>query len=258
MRLLALLGTLSLGGADAPPPFAFADFRILPLRVHRLQSPTEPSLRTTLSPADIERILSKVNRVWAQAGLHFTLESLVTEAALMPELAAVNRDARQLDWLLKCFPAKSRRADCLHVYYIKQFAVNGVFLRQQSMVVKDTARLRAVEGGLDEPLPRVTSHELGHALGLPHRQAVTNLMASGTTGWSLEAKEIETARATAAQWPWAQPASTLMKEADALFGAGKRAEADALYRQLRHLPLDCPEVRRARDRSGNGTAPTPP
>jgi hypothetical protein len=54
--------------------------------------------------------------------------------------------------------------------------------------------LREVETGIDEPLPRVTAHELGHALGLPHRQDRTNLLASGTTGTALNAREVETAR----------------------------------------------------------------
>jgi len=55
---------------------------------------------------------------------------------------------------------QSRR---VHIYYIKQFGANGVFLGR-AIFVKDTAALRPVEGGIDEPLPRVTSHELGHAL----------------------------------------------------------------------------------------------
>jgi hypothetical protein len=43
----------------------------------------------------------------------------------------------------------------------------------------------------------VTSHELGHVLGLVHRQETTNLIASGTAGFSLNDTEIATARAKA-------------------------------------------------------------
>jgi hypothetical protein len=46
---------------------------------------------------------------------------------------------------------------------------------------------------------RTTAHEIGHQLGLPHRQNTTNLLASGTTGWTLNAAEIATVRATAVE-----------------------------------------------------------
>jgi hypothetical protein len=71
-----------------------------------------------------------------------------------------------------------------------------------AIFVKDTAALRPVKGGVDEPLPRVSSHEIGHAFGLPHRQDTINLMASGTTGWSVNDAEIEAVRAWAARRPW--------------------------------------------------------
>lgn len=41
---------------------------------------------------------------------------------------------------------------------------------------------------------RTTAHEICHQLGLPHRQDSTNLLASGTTGWTLNAAEIATVR----------------------------------------------------------------
>ncbi len=68
------------------------------------------------------------------------------------------------------------------MYYIHQFDVNGIYYGQHDAIVKETARLRAVPNGIDEPIPRVTAHELGHGLSLPHRQDQVNLMASGTSG----------------------------------------------------------------------------
>jgi hypothetical protein len=80
--------------------------------------------------------------------------------------------------------------------------MNGIYMGADAIVVKDTAALRTVKGGVDEPIPRVTSHEIGHAFGLGHRQDTINLMASGTTGWSLNDAEIAGARAWAARQDW--------------------------------------------------------
>jgi hypothetical protein len=98
-----------------------------------------------------------------------------------------------------------------------------------------------VEGGIDEPLPRVTSHELGHALGLPHRQDTFNLMASGTTGTTLNAAEIEIARGRAVAMGRFGRVAEWHADADALFAAGKKKEAGKLYQRLIALPL-APEV----------------
>src|SRR5205085_11620810 len=94
-------------------------------------------------------------------------------------------------------PGSTRKFDGFRVYYIEEFDVNGIYYGRREAMVKATARLNKVPGGIDEPLPRVTSHELGHGLDLPHRQNRTNLMQSGTTGTTLNTDEVKTARARA-------------------------------------------------------------
>ena len=108
-------------------------------------------------------------------------------------------------------PKASLGTAMLNVCYVKEVKPNG-FFHAGLIVVKDTASLRAVEGGIDEPLPRVTSHEIGHALSLPHRQDRTNLMASGTTGFSLNDAEVKAAREIAAKFQ--KPASAGAAQAD--------------------------------------------
>lgn len=166
----------------------------LPVRVHLVQSETMPDMHTTLTEADVRRIFGKVNAVWAQAGIRFEIESIgPTQAiALKPEL----RDQSEFVQVKAMIPKERLSPTAIDVCYVKKVRPNG-FYYGEPIVVKDTASLKEVPGGLDEPLPRVTSHEIGHALGLPHRQEMTNLMASGKTGFLLNETEIATARAKA-------------------------------------------------------------
>src|SRR6266480_4873995 len=165
------------------PPVAtnLDDYLLVPLRVHLLSAKESLDISTTLTDKDIARILGKVNRVWAQAGLHFYLESLLKEEAASPELFLAHKGPAERIALLSLRPEETKASNLFHVYYLKQMTVNGIFLGE-AIFVKDTASLREVEGGIDEPLQRVTAHELAHAFGLAHRQDRTNLMASGTTG----------------------------------------------------------------------------
>ena len=147
-------------GQAAGNAFAFGDYLVAPVRVHLLAAKQCDAIQTTLLETDITRILGKVNGVWAQAGLHFYLESVVREEASHQEsyrVAARGEDHSQLPELR---PPGSRTTNMFHIYYLKEMGVNGIFF-PDGMFVKDTAWLRPVADGLDEPLPRVTSHELG-------------------------------------------------------------------------------------------------
>ena len=251
-RVLAsifLLATPLLQAEIKPPKTPFDDYLVAPLRVHRLVTPGELNLTTTLEEKDLHRIFEKVNRIWGHAGVHFALESILTEPAANPNAYRQNHKSRQLRWLLAIRPKASRKADCFHIYYIKRFLANGVYIGGDGMFVKDMARLRTVEGGVGEPIPRVTSHELGHALTLRHRHEVTNLMASGTSGWTFNEAEIKQARDAAKKLKWIRSAPEMLKEADALYQQGDKKKAALLYRQLAGIPLRCPETARAKTRS---------
>ena len=121
-------------------------------------------------------------------------------------------------------PARTREFPGFRVYYIHQFDVNGIYYGRREAMVKETARLRQVPGGIDEPLPRVTSHELGHGLTLPHRQDNTNLMASGTSGTTFNEAEVAQARKAAKELP------ATIKHADLEKPDAKRSEAEQKQR----------------------------
>src|SRR5262249_26906726 len=95
--------------AEEPPAAAhykIEDFLIAPVRVHLLCATKEPALCTTLENADIERILKKVNRIWAQAGITFYLESIVREQPADSDAAPPGKDGN-LRALLSFMPPAS-------------------------------------------------------------------------------------------------------------------------------------------------------
>jgi hypothetical protein len=226
---------------EALKPPAFEEFVVIPLRVHVLSSTDLPDVNCGLTDADIHRVLGKVNGIWHQAGVHWGLESLVREPAARQERFKMAMEADPEDRLgmfRMLVPEGSRLDEGMDVYYIHKFSVNGVYLGDRVAFIQETAKLRSVPGGIDEPLPRVTAHELGHALGLPHRQDRTNLLASGNNGTTLNEAEVDRARSRAHSTPGSLPVPDLRKKADDALAKGETAEGRRLLAWLADLPGD--------------------
>ncbi len=246
LALTLLLGvSIPTLGDDAPPkpealkPPPTEEFVVIPLRVHILSSSDLPEVDCALTDADIKRVLGKVNGIWHQAGVHWGLESLVREPAAQQDRFKMTMEADPADKLgvfRLLIPQESRSSDGMNVYYIHKFSVNGVYLGNRVAFVQETARLKPVPGGIDEPLPRVTAHELGHSLGLPHRQDLTNLLASGTTGTTLNEAEVDRAREKARSMPGSIPVPDLRKKAEEATARGEKEEARRLWTWLADLP----------------------
>lgn len=211
------------------------DFRIVPVRVHLLRNSEAAAAVTILKKEDIERIFRKANGIWHLGGIHLWVESIVVEK---PAKVTGFEHEKSLPTsaLQPLRPEESRKDPMYHVYYINSMGPNGIFMGRDAIFVKETAILHPVAGGIDEPLPRVTAHELGHGMGLPHRQAVINLMASGTTGTGLNEAEIEIVHNTVDKISWVGKPADFLKKTDELAASGKKALAISRYNTLLELP----------------------
>jgi hypothetical protein len=240
-------GASPLALGDDPPkppealkPPAFEEFVVIPLRVHILSSSDLPDVNCGLTDADIKRILGKVNRIWHQAGVHWGLESLVREPASKQDRFKAAFEAAEGAEKLGAFPMLAPEGswlgEGLNVYFIHRFPVNGLYFGDGMAFVQESAVLRRVPGGLDEPIPRVTAHELGHALGLPHRQDRTNLLASGNNGTTLNEAEVARSLEQAQATPGSLTVPELRKKVDEALAKGETAEARRLLSWLAEIP----------------------
>jgi len=223
--------------AAKTPPRPFSEFRIVPVRVHLLRDSETAAAVTRLTEKDIARIFKKANGIWHAAGIHLWVESIVTEK---PASTTGYEHAASLPVAaLKALrPPGSHPLRMFHVYYIGEMPPNGIFMGTDAIFVKESARLRPVEGGIDEPLPRVTAHELGHGMGLPHRQDTFNLLASGTTGTSLNDAEIDTVRSKTLAMAWVETVEQFLRDAAKAQADNRPDVARSMYQALTEIPGD--------------------
>ena len=243
------VGSLSAGRIahqDTPRalPFEPEEFYIAPVRVHLLRLNDAAGVGAKLRKEDVERIFRKANGIWHAAGIHLWVESVIEEKPA-GRLESDHRPLRDFRQLVELRPKQTTSENMLHVYYVGRMPINGLFVHHDAIFVQEAASLQEVAGGIDEPLPRVTAHEIGHGFNLRHRQASTNLMASGTTGTTLNSEEIHSARRSAEAISWVRRAEPFLEAADLMLGEGKKEQSRSRLRAILSLPGASPLKDRA-------------
>jgi hypothetical protein len=212
-RLRVLAGIVVILGAcsDSAGPLSDLEPIELAVRMHLVQSEELDELNVRLSDAEVTDLLAAVNEIWEQAGVVWSLESIVREDALNDSLfqsALTDPDVSPVSVITSVLPAENFRPDIWNVFMIRDFGgeVGGVYLGTQKLVISaelDPNGERDINSGMS----RILAHELGHSLSLFHVECEEegNLMAGGCllgTRTLLNATQIERARLRA---EWGMP-----------------------------------------------------
>ncbi len=206
-RLCFVLGIVAFGDGlessrEPAQPVVADRFLIVPIHAHILTAPDLELADCKLKDEDVTRSIGKLNTIWNKAGIHFGLDSIVREPASQRDrfrlLAELNGGELEASDFLMLMPKQTRAFDGFHAYFFHELPFNGAYVGDDCVVVQEGARLKAVDGGIDDPIARVLGFALGRALSLqPRREPETNLMALGTTGVSIDADDAERARRVA-------------------------------------------------------------
>jgi hypothetical protein len=213
---------------------------ILPLRVHILSSRDLELADCKLRDADVTRIVGKLNEIWSKAGVYFGLEAIVREPAVQTqrfrELVKHKKGEIEATDYLTLLPRTGRAADGFHAFLFHELPMNGVSLVDDIVIVNEQAQLNPVNGGIDEPIPRVLGFTIGVTLGLtPRRAPETSLLAVGTTGTELDASDVALARGVAKTFKGVMTVEETQRAAAAAQAAGQADRAKLLRSWLTEI-----------------------
>ncbi|MFB3071023.1 MAG: zinc-dependent metalloprotease family protein, partial [Nitrospirales bacterium] len=144
-------------------------------------------LNVRLSDPEVAELMTAVNETWAQAGIIWSVESIVREDARNESLfraALTDPTVSPISVLTSVLTSENLRLDIWNVFMIRDFGggLGGVYLGIERLVVS-TEIDPLGQRDIGEGMARILAHELGHSLGLFHAPCVAqgNLMAVGCT-----------------------------------------------------------------------------
>lgn len=157
---------------------------VLPIRVHILTSGESENLNCDCTEDEIIVFFNQVNAIWKAADVRWNIESFVREEANNPEafdeVVVLGRDApamQRRNAVHSSYPLEGKLAAGWNVFFINRMAFGGGVYNPESQAV-----LISMKNPSGDINPSILTHELGHALGLPHSQERFNLMAGRQPG----------------------------------------------------------------------------
>ncbi len=157
-RLSVVMGiALTLGGcSDSAGPTDQPDAIELAVRVHLVHSEELDALNVRLSDAEVTELMTAVNETWVQAGIIWSVESIVREDARNESLfrrALTDPTKSPLSVLTSVLTLENLRPDIWNVFMIRDFggALGGVYLGIERVVVSteiDPLGQRDLDGGM--------------------------------------------------------------------------------------------------------------
>lgn len=149
----------------------------------------ESSLSSTRSLAEVSEIAERMNAIWDQAGIALTIETVARIEAPADVLAALSAGDTS---------SFINRAATGAIEIPEPGTINGFYVARIGTANGMTpfgTRLFFVTDNPSVHDERVSSHEIGHILGLHHTlEDASRLMFSGTNGTDLTDQEITVAR----------------------------------------------------------------
>lgn len=215
-KLAALLfaGSISWGTSacdDEPSAPSLDETLELDVHVHLVSSPESEALTTTLGDGEVERLFEEVNRVWSQAAVEWRVADVSAATSDGGEafqgMVEGTRDADP-EILWNAIPRDRLTEDVWDVFLIRDLGgmAGGIYFPPLEAVLQPE---KAPDGrrDLEGALTRILSHELGHALGLPHVPCTNagNLMAPGCRSGDrtrLAPQQVDAARDQARRGPY--------------------------------------------------------
>lgn len=183
------------------------DLLTVPVRVHLLRSDVA-SLDADLPESELPRLFAAVDEIWAQACIHFELESTITETVSADGAAQFEAATDMMmvaDALTALLPRDAMLDPGVNVFVIRDLGslrAGGRYFEPLDSVVWSDTRMDG-----SRTSPAILAHELGHSLSLTHYDGPgfeQNLMQAGGPGVDismsreLTADQVAAARAQAA------------------------------------------------------------